>query len=121
MSSHERIYSRRPSIKSAVEAVGELFQTREGLVRKQQERDARLEAIGGLDAVRTMPMDEIEEALGLNDVPMVDTRTGIVYPSRNESRRKSQEAEARLTKWLERDASPVALFERVKNRIRPLR
>lgn len=105
------------SLKRPFQAVGEIFQTRDGLEAARLAREAKLEAIGGLDAVKTMPMHDIEEALGLNDLPMVD-KYGNTYPSRNQTQKESAKHEKHLDQFLaEREDHPrvgATLFERIQ-------
>lgn len=80
--------------------VRELFSTRESEENKRQQRRAALDEIGGLDAVRHIPLHEIEEKLGLDDAPQYDSRTGITYPSRNEMARQRDKLRQRTDKYL---------------------
>ncbi|MBI5044677.1 MAG: hypothetical protein HZC02_02020 [Candidatus Levybacteria bacterium] len=101
---------RRPGV---LETIKDIFQTRESLERERRQREAAFEAIGGMDAVSRMPLHEIEEQLGYDELPFVD-ECGNMSPSLAQLRREREQRQARIERSQMPSASRV-LFDRIQH------
>lgn len=96
-------------------AVNEIRSHRETVRQKASESFPTLESMGGYEAVKHLPLHEIEETLGYDRLPFVD-RGGRTYPSLYDMHQKREEIDRRLAIRLGEIPKP-SVPERIQNHI----